>query len=789
MLRKQILNIESREQIQIVRNIGCETVAEYPDALLVRSTEMQRDQLEAAGIEMRDLPGSFIKVAGPIFAFTAALDAEVAMPTTPDPDRIAYYFVQLVGPPKGEWLAEIRESGGEIQGSVSDFVLVVGVLPSHLGTIERMDWVEAVAPYRPSMKVSPKLFPVPQTGLSATDLANVEKDTDIGGAIIQVEISVFSGEDTEPIADLVRAAGAQVLSEGESSMIAVLSPLLLDDLADTPGVQAILPHRFPELFNDRAAQVMGIPENRQFGEMILTGRGQTVAVADSGLDNGDPALIHPDFKGRIADIVSFPNRFPENCHDKPPYDDGPADLYSGHGTHVAGSVLGDGLAAMSAGSSMVPKGIAPEAKLYFQAVEQKVNWFTSFWDKIGLWGLPDDLTDLFTPAYRAGARIHTNSWGASIDGQYTAWSGQVDRFMWLHRDTLLLFGAGNSGTDQDSSGRIDRDSMGVPGTAKNCLTVGACESDRPRGSNPRPGRDVNWVDLRDRQGNRRFPALEAAGHVSDNTEGMAAFSSRGPCDDGRIKPDLVAPGTNIVSTRSSVHKKDQILWGDMDESHPLHGQYCWSGGTSMSTPLVAGCAALVRQYLIEYRGHVQEGIHPSGALMKAFLINCCRRMKGQFTDEIPDGPNNVSGFGRVDLGPVFEPEVLKNVHFSDEPTLAVQSGQNRVFGAETADSSKPLKVTLVWTDAPSLPGSGGLHNSLYLRVKHPDGRITDGDVTPYPVASNNVQQVTVPSPEPGTYEIVVHGIAIKTNSPVVEQGPDPRQDFALVVSNTTHLDL
>jgi subtilisin family serine protease len=465
----------------------------------------------------------------------------------------------------------------------------------------------------------------------------------------------------------------------------------------------------------------------------LFGAGQTVAVADSGLDQGSevPANLHDDFEdcAGVSRVSTIFDRV----------GDGASDVNSGHGTHVAGSVLGngdvsDGIPGCDYDNSYA--GIAPEAILVFQALENNATGALS--------GIPSDLNILFSEAQGAGAEIHTNSWGSSQAGAYTSFSEDVDQFVWNNKDFLILFSAGNDGVDADGNGVIDLVSMGSPATAKNCITVGASENDRDSVSTPTPGANIDWgtgwpFD---------YPIDPInSDHVSDEATGMAAFSSRGPSLDGRVKPDIVAPGTNIISTKSSLATD---LWTTGGLSGGLENSYIFSGGTSMSTPLVAGAATLVREFYTDV-----ETITPSAALIKATLLNGAFDMSpGQYgpppgPQEIPDPPrpNNVEGWGRVDLETSIFPTAPKTLRYADV-TTSLNTGESRIYDFDVTDVGVPLKATLVWSDYPgSTVAGGGLVNDLDLILIDP----TSSRV--YPNNADQRGQTEVISYDDGGYDV------------------------------------
>jgi subtilisin family serine protease len=597
-----------------------------------------------------------------------------------------YYLVQFHGPIQPAWTAAVVAAGARIFDYIPDFVFIVKMGDATKAAVEAMDTVRWVGVYQPGYRIVSSLM---DTRASA------------GGAeVVDVVVIVFEGEDMAAITEQLREKGGTILDATKThwkGKVRVQIPRSqINAVAHLSGVKWIEPSPEWELLNNKSADILGVRE--VWDTHGLYGAGETVAVCDTGLDQGSasPGSLHDDFEDGSGGsrVVTIYDRV----------GDGAGDVNGGHGTHVAGSVLGNGDRSGSTPNtrtypSNAYVGMAPEASLVFQAVEENSTG--------DLDGIPSDLNTLFGQVLGDGARIHTNSWGHGTAGGYDSSSEEVDEFVWDHPDFTILFAAGNAGIDNDADGVVDLLALDSPGTAKNCITVGATENDRS-------SKSVEWGDGWPDE----FPANPIHGdRVADDPDGMAAFSSRGPALDGRFKPDVLATGTFVASVRSSVASGSG--WGT------INSYYMYMGGTSMATPLVAGTAALVREYYTDI-----EGITPSAALIKATLVNGATDISpGQYgtgsDQEIPDPPrpNNVEGWGRVNVENSIFPASPRELVYYDE-TSGLGTGGESAYDLEVTNSSEPLKITLAWSDYPgSAAAAGGLVNDLDLSVTAPGGTV------------------------------------------------------------------
>lgn len=635
------------------------------------------------------------------------------MPTTAALLGKGHYLVAFKGPVTEADKQALKNAGAEILEYIPDFAFLVRIEHSKASTLRKLERVDWVGTFKAEYK-------------SALKLDNDEQKR-------HYTVVLFPGQDVGHVISRIRMAGAKPIEHHGSVLRVLATRNQLAELAKLDAVSWIEPYLQPRLSNDISSSICGLPELRQ--TLGLYGAGQIVGVADAGLDTGNLNTISADFAGRI--VKTYALRRPGEWSD-----------LNGHGTHVVGSLLGSGILSGSnpiahnyAGSFA---GYAPEASLVFQSIGDAGNLVFP----------PLDLSELFQPVYEDGVRVHSNSWGSAAAGAYTTYSRQVDQFVWEHKDFTAVFAVGNGGEDLDQNGVVDPDSIYAPATAKNCIAVGATESVRTTGF-CLAGYGVCWPSS--------FSAAPIRyDSVSNNAGGMAAFSGRGPTDDGRIKPDICAPGTNIVSSRTHANVS-ATGWGIYDEN------YIYYGGTSMSTPQVAGAAALVREYYQR-----EKGINASAALVKATLIAGADDISpGQYGTgyyrEVFPAPDFSQGWGRLNIKKALFPDPPAVNEFTDESS-PISTGEIREYQYTVTDGSVPFVATLVWTDYPgAVHAAKELVNDLDLTVITPSG-------ASYPQGNadrtNNVEQVRIASPELGTYKVRVTGYN-------VPMGP---QDYALVVS-------
>ena len=671
-----------------------------------------------------------------------------------------YYLMQFVGPVKKSWLKDVIKAGGELREPYGGFTYIIRGNPKQIAAVSALPFVRWTGHLPHRQRISSALR-AEQDG-SSSAATQLPRRRVLSGVLT---VEFFGPADLKAAVPAVKNLGFKVLDhEPEAGVLVIESSVTgakrkkqIDELSAVHGVRKIRERTLKRTSNDVAAGIMGTAATMAHPGLGLSGKGEIIAVADTGIDSGDRASVHSDFRNRIKSITSYPITpdFNSSIHN-PGANDGAADLDSGHGTHVSGSVLGNGAALNDvAGVNAPVRGLSHKARLVFQAIEQELDWIDPVDRRENgrylLAGIPQDLTDLFQEAYTKGARIHSDSWGGGDPGAYDVQCSQLDAFVWNHKDFCIVVAAGNDGTDKDGDGKINPMSVSSPGTAKNCITVGACENLRPAFAAERYG---NWWP-------DDYPVAPfRADPMANNPNQVVAFSSRGPTRDGRFKPEIIAPGTFILSTRSTMIAQNNTAWAPFPQSR----MYFYMGGTSMATPLTAGAVGLVREYLRKKK-HITK---PSAALLKATLIAGAIRLAGY----APSGMlvDNQQGYGRVNLDNILAPAQPAVAKFF-EVRPGVQTGQLNRTTIQLQSANVPLRIVLAYSDYPGPV----LVNNLNLIVRGPDNRVYAGNqrVGSSPMQldnKNNVEAVQIDQPSPGEWRIEVVGANIP-------QGP---QDFALV---------
>jgi len=336
---------------------------------------------------------------------------------------------------------------------------------------------------------------------------------------------------------------------------------------------------------------------------------------------------------------------------------------------------------------------------------------------------------------------------------------------------LIVFSAGNYGTAanprRSQQGFVDWYSIASPATAKNAITVGAGRSDKMIGPSSGQTHSARWPGF--------FPDKPISDEpIVGSVDSLYGPSSRGPCKGGLIKPDIIAPGTDIASTwPTTLAPGAGVQWG----AYAGNPFYAYCGGTSMAAPIVAGCALLVREYFLSI------GVKPSAAAVKATLINSARWMAGK--DAVADHPTVINmhqGFGRLYM-PWAIPNPMEpwlKLAFADTWKDAndqlQRSGQTHYYSI-TVNGGAFLRICLAFTDLPA----GGRQHEVHLIVRKGSADFFgnqngyDNDKVDFSAGEgdehNNVEVVRIDNPS-GTYNIEIFARNLR----------ETPQDYALVVA-------
>lgn len=671
--------------------------ANLPADVLLRNATLKTDNSASNFNAIRQVrPSSGSQGALQIFTFNAPLsELERAVLKKQGIEPLRYL-------PDNSWICRVRPSE-KVEAAASD--------DSFLS--ELVIWS---GEYKPEYKILKSITDTPGWNLSGTPQK-----------IRVILAQDTSEEEIESLKKMIHSPG-QTGKQGNAIFLnGQATGMVLEELILNPNILWIEPAAKPKLLGEVAAKIIegdsGAGHLTFAQDLGYDGSGVVTAVADTGMDSGRLGFLHPDLNDQIKALFFYGDVISA------------ADEH-GHGTHVAGSVVANGMlgwGTVNDDGYLFGLGTAPGAKLVAQRII----------DKTGSLFLTEDFQQLALDAYREGVSVVNNSWGAEQSGRYDSYAAEYDG---LVRDSdfqaegsqemAYIFAAGNSGPGTQT--------LITPGVGKNVITVGASQS----------AREVLYI-------------------YEDGIDAMADFSSRGPTEDGRYKPDIVAPGTWISSTRSSSAPEGNE-WLGIDD------HYTYMGGTSMASPLATGAAAVIIQYFREMCGEQS----PSPSLLKALMISTATDMNDDYGTR--PVPNNDEGWGRLWL-----PEVIGSdrTFLCENQSVLLRQGEQWSREVLIKSSEEPLKITMAYTDVPGLPSAVlSLVNDLDLQVTAPDGTVyygnqfLNGSSIPgsSPDRRNNVEGFYLPEPMPGMYTVSITAFRVSEDARTDTAEID--QDFSLVIA-------
>ncbi|HEY6803935.1 MAG TPA: S8 family serine peptidase [Pyrinomonadaceae bacterium] len=796
---------------------GARLIADYGSyKLFDASSDLSAKSQGLAGVETVDENNLVLLNSGTIDTTTSeAQDMRSSKAAGGVTGGRQMHLIQFAGPIKHEWYDALVATGVKIVTYIPNNAYLVYGDAKTIGSVRALSsrpYVQWDNPYTSEHRISPNVTvalaqqaaaqkggsqKAPLANLSAKgnqlfaiQLVNDSKENDITlGLIDQLKLEPIVRQ--AKVMDYINVVVALPPAEATGS------------LADRGDVVSIAAWNMPHRMDERQDQIIAgniTGSGPSTGDYLsyLSSKGFTttttsfgVNISDSGIDNGSTtpnhfglyALGNPTsaansrvIYARVVGTPSGPGSTTQAC--------------DGHGnlnTHIISGYVPTGTVGG------VNFGAAPHADaqgfryglgvLPFVKVGSSVI-FDNSGAATGDFTNPN-YTTLESSAYNDTMRISSNSWGAS-DNSYSIDSQEYDALVRDAQPTgaafpaagnqeyIILFAAGNDGSSQGT--------VGLPGTAKNVITVGAAEGVQAFG-----GAD----------------GCGTADNEADSVNDIVGFSSRGPTADGRRKPDIVAPGTHIsggvaqasiasptgsgTGAQLACFNATGVCAGPGGSDFFPAGQqwYTASSGTSHSTPAMSGYAALIRQYFIN-----NALTPPSPAMTKAMMMNTARYMNGTGAND--SLPSNSQGMGEANFNNFFKlftvGAIRRDEVAADKFTA---SGQQRLFTGTINSAAEPVRITLAWTDPPGPTSGNAFVNNLDLEVTvggntYKGNVFSGGNSVTGGVADirNNVESVFVPAGVTGSIVVKVKATNIAGNG-VPGDADALDQDFALVMANTT----
>ncbi len=390
--------------------------------------------------------------------------------------------------------------------------------------------------------------------------------------------------------------------------------------------------------------------------LSLTGSGQTLGIWDAG----GVRLTHDELIGRVTQ-----KDVPDGLHD--------------HASHVAGTMIASGATAAAKGMSYA------------------ANLDAYDWD--------DDAAEMALAAANDEIRVSQHSYGLITGWQ---WYSNGSYFIWWGDRSISEVEDFNFGFYSDEASEWDE----IAHQAIHYLIVKSAGNDRGQGPNPGTfhyiyDEDDGWLwvnTTRDKDGGSDGFDCVAHSATSKNvlTVGavtgdgdMSSFSSWGPTDDGRIKPDIVAKGVAVYSSLATADNT-----------------YASWNGTSMSGPMVSGSIGL----LLEHQENLHTGVALLSSTMKALVLHTAEDLGNP-------GPDYSFGWGLMDTeaaAAVMTAHAASPKHIFER---TLNDGEE-VKLLVKASGTDPLRATLAWTDVPGTPPTLSLNPTDLMLVNDLDMRIT-----------------------------------------------------------------